>query len=398
MLKFSERAKNVSPSLTLAITEQANKMKSEGLDVIGFGVGEPNFDTPAYVVDAAKYALDHGMTKYTAVAGTKELRQRICDKLLKDNGLKYNADQIVVSNGGKQALYNVFQAIIEPGDEVILLAPYWLSYPEMVKFCGGKVVSVDLSDDNFLLNVEKIEKAVTPSTRAILINTPNNPTGAVYDKQSLVKLADMLKKYPDIWVISDEMYEKLVYDDAEHFSIAAIEGMYQRTFVTNGLSKGYAMTGWRIGYAACPTAEAAKALTGLQSHQTSGANTIAQYAGSVALQSGKEFMQNMRSIFDSRRKLMYKGFEGAEHVKVNMPKGAFYMMVDVSGTFGKSYDGNVIKSAPDFAALLLKYAHVAVVPCDGFGAPKYVRLSYATGEREISEGCARIKDFLSRVR
>lgn len=398
MLEISQRAKNVSPSLTLAITEQANRMKAQGIDVVGFGVGEPDFDTPSYVVDAAKYAMDRGMTKYTAVAGMKELRENISKKLAADNGLVYAADRIVVSNGGKQALFNVFQTIIEPGDEVILLAPYWLSYPEMVKFCGGKVVAVDLADDGFQLNVEKIEKAVTDKTKAILINTPNNPTGAVYGGDSLRALAAMLEKYPDIWVISDEIYEKLVYDGEKHVSFASVDGMYNRTFVVNGMSKGYAMTGWRIGYTACPSAETAKALCGLQSHQTSGANTIAQYASSVALTGGGEFMAEMKGIFDGRRKLMYEGFEGAKHVTVNMPKGAFYMMVDVSGTFGKSYRGETINSAPDFAALLLKHAHVAVVPCDGFGAPKYIRLSYATGENEIKKGTSRIKEFLEEVK
>ncbi len=398
MLEISQRAKNVSPSLTLAITEQASKMRAQGVDVVSFGVGEPDFDTPSYVVDAAKYAMDHGMTKYTAVAGTKQLRENISKKLADDNGLNYSAEQIVVSNGGKHALYNIFQAIIEPGDEVILLAPYWLSYPEMIKFCDGKVVSVDLADDGFKLNVKKIEKAITKKTKAILINTPNNPTGEVYSKASLEALAAMLKKYPDIWVISDEIYEKLVYGNEKHVSFASMDGMYDRTFVMNGMSKGYAMTGWRIGYTACPSVETAKALSKLQSHQTSGANTIAQYASCVALTGGAEFMAEMKNIFDSRRKLMHSGFEGAKHVKVNMPSGAFYMMVDVSGAFGKSYNGETINSALDFANLLIKHAQVAVVPCEGFGAPKYVRLSYATGENEIRKGTMRIKEFLEEIK
>lgn len=398
MLKISDRAKNVSPSLTLAISTQANKMKSEGVDVVSFAVGEPDFNTPDYIIDAAKVALDKGMTKYTPVPGTKEFREQICKKFKDDNGLDYVADQIIVSTGGKQSLYNVFQTIVQEGDEVILLAPYWLSYPEMVKFCGGKVVSVDLADDDFNLNIEKIEKAITDKTRAILINTPNNPTGVVYNKDQLSKLAEMLKKYPDIWVISDEIYEKLVYDGKQHFSIAAYDqDMYNRTFVVNGMSKSYAMTGWRIGYVACPSVQIAKAVSGLQSHQTSNTNSIAQYAACVALKGGKEFIDDMQKTFDGRRKLIIDLFKNAKDVSIVTPSGAFYLMLNVSKLFGRSYKGNKISSAFDFADLLIKYAYVATVPCEGFGAPLFVRLSYATSEAQIKKGVERIIDFISQI-
>ena len=399
MLKITDRAKNVSPSLTLAITAQANKMKADGIDVVSFAAGEPNFTTPDYIIEAAKTALDKGMTKYTPVPGTKELREQICKKLKKDNNLDYNFDQIIVSTGGKQTLYNVFQTIVQEGDEVILLAPYWLTYPEMVKFCGAKNVVVDLSQDHCLLNIEKIEKAITKNTKAILLNSPNNPTGAIYDKASLCALAEMLKKYPDIWVVSDEIYEKLVYDGKEHYSIAQhSKEMYDRTFVVNGMSKAYSMTGWRMGYVACPNAEIAKAMSGLQSHQTSNANSITQYASYVALQGGEDFIANMRETFDGRRKLMYDGLKKAPLVSVINPDGAFYMMVNVSATFGKSYEGEKINSALDFANLLIKHAKVATVPCEGFGAPDFLRLSYATSEADIKKGVDRMAEFLSKVK
>ena len=399
MLKISDRAKNVSPSLTLAITAQANKMKSEGIDVVSFSAGEPNFNTPDYIINAAKEALDKGLTKYTPVPGTKELREQICKKLKDDNNLDYTFEQVVVSTGGKQTLYNVFQTIVQEGDEVILLAPYWLSYPEMIKFCGAKVVSVDLAEDKCLLNVDKIEKAITPNTRAILLNSPNNPTGAIYDKASIDALAEMLKKYPDIWVITDEIYEKLVYDNQEHYSIAQnSKEMYDRTFVVNGMSKAYAMTGWRMGYVACPSVEIAKAMSGLQSHQTSNANSITQYASCAGLKGGEEFMSNMKKVFEARRDMLFDGLKDAQYVTVNKPQGAFYMMLNVSGTFGKSYEGTVINSALEFANVLIKNACVAVIPCESFGAPDFVRLSYAISEADIVKGASRICEFLSKLK
>lgn len=398
MLKITDRAKNVTPSLTLAITAQANKMKSEGLDVVSFGAGEPNFNTPQYIIDAAKTALDKGMTKYTPVPGTAELRKQICQKLKQDNNLDYNFDQIIVSTGGKQSLYNVFQTIVQEGDEVILLAPYWLSYPEMIKFCGATPVAVDLADDDCLLNIEKIEKAITKNTKAILVNSPNNPTGAVYDRQSLEALAAMLQKYPDIWVISDEMYEKLIYDGKQHYSIAQCDGMYGRTFVSNGMSKAYAMTGWRIGYVACPTAEIAKAMSGLQSHQTSNANSIAQYASCAALQGGEDFIKEMRETFDARRKLLLEGLASVPYINVIKPHGAFYVMINVSGVFGKSLDGKQINSALEFADALIKDQFVAVIPCEGFGAPGFLRLSYAISDADIVKGAQRIADFVKKLK
>lgn len=397
-MEISERAKNISPSLTLAITAKAKAMKAQGLDVVSFGAGEPDFNTPDYIIEAAKYALDKGMTKYTPVAGTIELRKAICDTFKRDHGLDYTPDQIVVSTGGKQTLRNACEAIINPGDEVILPAPYWLTYPELVKMSGGKCVYIhaDISND-FKITPEQLAAAITPRTKAFIFNNPSNPNGTVYTPEETAALARVLED-KDIYIISDEIYEKLVYG-VKFTSIAAVsEKIKEKTIVCTGLSKTYSMTGWRMGYSAAPL-KVAKAMSSIQSHTTSNANSIAQYASYVALTDprGAEFLSKMQKTFDERRKLIVSLVCGIKGLSCNEPKGAFYLMVDVSGTFGKKCDGDVINNSSDFCAKLLEKALVAAVDGAAFGAPSCVRLSYAISEADIRKGLSRIAEFVASL-
>lgn len=397
-MEISERAKNISPSLTLAITAKAKAMKAQGLDVVSFGAGEPDFNTPDYIIEAAKYALDKGMTKYTPVAGTIELRKAICDTFKRDHGLDYTPDQIVVSTGGKQTLRNACEAIINPGDEVILPAPYWLTYPELVKMSGGKCVYIhaDISND-FKITPEQLAAAITPRTKAFIFNNPSNPNGTVYTPEETAALARVLED-KEIYIISDEIYEKLVYG-VKFTSIAAVsEKIKEKTIVCTGLSKTYSMTGWRMGYSAAPL-KVAKAMSSIQSHTTSNANSIAQYASYVALTDprGAEFLSKMQKTFDERRKLIVSLVRGIKGLSCNEPKGAFYLMVDVSGTFGKKCDGDVINNSSDFCAKLLEKALVAAVDGAAFGAPSCVRLSYAISEADIRKGLSRIAEFVASL-
>lgn len=398
-MEISTRAKNIAPSLTLAITAKAKAMKAQGLDVVSFGAGEPDFNTPDYIIEAAKYALDKGMTKYTPVAGTLQLRQAICDTLKKDHGLDYTPEQIVVSTGGKQTLSNACEAIINPGDEVILPAPYWLTYPELIKMAGGECVYIhsDLEHD-FKITPEQLAAAITPRTKAFVFNNPSNPNGTVYTPEETAALAKVLED-KDIYVISDEIYEKLVYG-VEVKSIAAVsEKMKERTIICTGLSKTYSMTGWRMGYSAAPVA-VAKAMSSIQSHTTSNANSIAQYASYVALtdKRGEEFLAKMNGVFDKRRKLIVSLVQNIPMLSCNEPKGAFYIMINVSGTFGKTCDGKVIKNSSDFCDKLLEKSLVAAVDGAAFGAPEYVRLSYAISDADIQKGVERIAEFVSTLK
>lgn len=397
-MEISERAKNISPSLTLAITAKAKAMKAQGLDVVSFGAGEPDFNTPDYIIEAAKYALDKGMTKYTPVAGTIELRKAICDTFKRDHGLDYTPDQIVVSTGGKQTLRNACEAIINPGDEVILPAPYWLTYPELVKMSGGKCVYIhaDISND-FKITPEQLAAAITPRTKAFIFNNPSNPNGTVYTPEETAALARVLED-KDIYIISDEIYEKLVYG-VKFTSIAAVsEKIKEKTIICTGLSKTYSMTGWRMGYSAA-SLKVAKAMSSIQSHTTSNANSIAQYASYVALTDprGAEFLSKMQKTFDERRKLIVSLVRGIKGLSCNEPKGAFYLMMDVSGTFGKKCDGDVINNSSDFCAKLLEKALVAAVDGAAFGAPSCVRLSYAISEADIRKGLSRIAEFVASL-
>ncbi len=396
---FSKRSLAVSPSLTLAITAKSNELKNQGVDVVSFGVGEPDFNTPGHIIDAAKYALDHGMTKYTASSGMPSLKKAVCEKLSRDNGLTYRPEQIVVSSGAKQSLFNAMQVLVDEGDEVILLSPYWLTYPELVKICGGKAVTVECpARDGFIVRPEALESAINPKTKVLMLNSPNNPTGAVYSLENLQAVAQVLQKHPDVWVIADEIYEKLIYDGLRHYSVAALsQDMYDRTIVVNGMSKAYAMTGWRIGYAAAPTAQVAKLMDGLQSHQTSNANTMAQYASQVALASGHESIDAMAAEFETRRNLMLGLLKNVPDITAVRANGAFYIMVEVSALFGKKLNGETVSTANNFAKMLIDNAQVAVIPCEGFGAKDFIRLSYATSRERIEEGIARINKFIAKL-
>ena len=398
MKGISVRATSVTPSLTLAITAQANKLKSEGVDVVAFTAGEPDCKTPEYISDAARVALEKGFTKYTPASGTVALKTAISEKLRKENGLEYTPDQIVVSNGAKQSLYNALQTVVEDGDEVIIIAPYWLTYPELIKVNGGKTVVVDAKAENgFKVLPCEIEAAITEKTKAVIFNSPNNPTGAVYTREELAALMEVFVKH-DLWVISDEIYEKLIYC-GEHVSLAGLsEKAYERTFVINGMSKAYAMTGWRIGYAAAPTVKLAKLMGGLQSHQTSNPNSIAQFASVTALSTGEDVIASMVESFGRRQKLMLKELEAVPGVKVVKGDGAFYVMVNVSGLFGKDIEGMVANSALDMANILLEKAHVAVIPCESFGAPEYIRLSYALSEADIVKGVQRMAELFAKAK
>lgn len=396
-MEISERAKNISPSLTLAITAKAKAMKAQGLDVVSFGAGEPDFNTPDYIIEAAKYALNKGMTKYTPVPGTIELRRAIAEKLTQDTGHAYVPEQIVVSTGGKQTLRNACEALINPGDEVLLPAPYWLTYPELIRMSGGKVVVMETTDGSgFKITPEQLEKAIGPATKALIFTNPSNPTGVVYTPEETEKIAEVCEKH-GLYVISDEIYEKLVYG-VPFRSIASFGNMRDLTVICSGMSKTYSMTGWRVGYSAAPL-NVAKAMSSIQSHTTSNTNSIAQYASYVALtdRRGDEFLSDMVKVFDARRKLIVSLVRKAPLLTCVEPNGAFYVMVNVSGTFGKKCDGETIRNSADFCAKLLEKSLVAVVDGAAFGAPEYVRLSYACSEADIEKGMKRIAEFTSSL-
>lgn len=397
-MEIAKRAKQISPSLTLEITARAKKMKADGIHVISFAAGEPDFNTPEYIIEAGRKALDMGLTKYTPASGTLQLKTAICEKLKNDNALDYTPANIVVSNGAKHSLFNTFMAILNPGDEVIIPSPYWLSYPELVKMAGGVPVFVETTaDEKFKITAEKLEKAVTPKTKAFLINNPNNPTGAVYTHRELNALAAVVEKY-NIYVVSDEIYEKLNYEHRHHSIAAYSDTLKDLTIVINGMSKTYSMTGWRVGYAAA-NEQIASAIGSMQSHSTSNVNSIAQYASYVALSDrlhGDSFLEDMRATFDARRALMMLRLSriGVPYIE---PKGAFYIMVSIKQFIGKYFEGQPIRSAYDFATVLLERAQVAVIPCEGFGAPDYVRLSYAASEKDIERGLDAFGGFLQQL-
>ena len=396
-LTLSGKCLDIQPSVTLAIDARAKQLRQMGLDVIGFGAGEPDFDTPEYIRDAAKDALDQGMTRYTPVAGTLELRDEICVKLWRDNGLEYQPGEILVSNGAKQCLFNALSAVLDPGDEVIIPAPCWVSYPEMVRVAGGvPVMAMGDPDRGFIADADILRAYVTDKTKAIIINSPNNPNGYVYTKEMLQGIADLAIE-KQLYVISDEVYEKLVYDDAEHVSIASLnDKIREQTIVINGVSKSYAMTGWRIGYAAAPI-EIIKVMSAFQSHTTSGANAIAQHAAAIALTNGEKFMHDSHEEFDERRQLICKLINERTGLSAYKPKGAFYIMMDISNVIGKQINGKVIEGSESFAQILLDNKQVAVVPAKAFGADRYVRLSYATSKDKIVKGMKRISEFVKEL-
>ena len=396
--RIASRMSTLSPSLTLAISAKAKAMKAAGESVVSFGVGEPDFNTPDNIIAAAKAALDAGHTKYTPSSGLLPLRKKICEKFEKDNGLSYEPSQIIVSSGAKHSIFNACYALIEEGDEVIIPAPYWLTYPEVVKVCGGTPVYIECKKENkFKFTPEQLKNAITPKTKMLIFNSPSNPTGAVYDEAEVRAIAKVCEE-AEIFVLADEIYEKLCYNGVKPFSIAAVsEKMKDLTITINGVSKSYAMTGWRIGYLAAPK-DVAKAIDSFQSHATSNACSISQYATIEALNSPEEDLQKMVRVFDGRRAKLIQLLKGIEGISWVEPDGAFYVMMVVGGLYGKSYDGKVIKNSIDFADVLLDAKKVATVPGVSFGADDCVRLSYALSDADLEEGLRRIKEFVQELR
>ena len=396
-LELSKRALAISPSVTLAIDSRAKALRKDGVDVVGFGVGEPDFDTPEYIRDAGKFAIDAGYTRYTPVAGTLDLREHICEKFFRDNALSYTPEEVIVSSGAKQSLYTALSVILNPGDEVLIPSPYWVSYPEMVMIAGGTPVMVPGAEENgFIVTAEEIRPYVTERTKALIINSPNNPNGCVWSREQLMGIAELAVE-KGFYVISDEIYERLLYDGVEHVSIASLgEEIKRQTVVINGVSKTYAMTGWRIGYAAA-SRPIIKAMTAFQSHSASNANSIAQYASSVALTSGATYIKKMLKEFQTRRNLMHALILSIDGLYAHLPKGAFYMMLNLNGIMGLSHDGVLIDGSETFAAQLLENKHVAVVPGKAFGDDTHVRLSYATSRERIVEGMRRIEEFVEEL-
>jgi aspartate aminotransferase len=395
-MNLSKKAQQIQPSVTLAISAKAAEMKSKGIDVIGFGVGEPDFNTPLNIQEAAIKAIRDGRTKYTAASGIPELKKAVSDKFLKENDLYYKESQIIVSTGAKQCLSNLFQAALNPGDEVLIQTPYWVSYPELIQLSDGVPVFIETDEkDNFKLSLEKLEGAVTAKTKMIIVNSPNNPTGTVYNKEDLQMIADFAKKH-DMIILADEIYEKLIYGNEKHISIASLsEDAYNRTVVINGVSKSFAMTGWRIGYAA-GSQEIIKLMSNIQSHTTSNPSSIAQYASLEALTGPKDAQEAMIEEFRKRRNYATERINSIKGISCCEPMGAFYVMINISKLFGNEVEGQLIKDSMTFSSSLLEHAMVAVVPGIAFGADNYVRLSYATSMDNIVNGLDRIEAFIKK--
>ena len=393
-MELSRKALQVSASPTLAIDAKFKAMKAEGIDVIGFGCGEPDFDTPENIKEAAIAAIKEGQTKYTPASGTLDLKKAICEKLKKDNGLDYTPANIVVSNGAKHSLMNAFDAIINPGDEVIVPAPYWVSYTEMIKMADGIPVIIETKEeDGFEFTPQQLINAITPKTKALILNSPSNPTGMLYEEEKLRKIAEIAVEN-DIFVISDEIYENLIYDGKQHVSIASFnDEIKNRTIIVNGVSKSYAMTGWRIGFTAA-NAEVTKAMANMQSHAASNPSSISQAAALEAYNGTQETVEEMRKVFEERRNYMIDRINSINGVSCKKPEGAFYVMMNIKDVFGREIGGKVINTSDDFCEVLLEKSLVALVPGSGFGAEGYVRWSYATSMENIEKGLDRLEEFL----
>lgn len=393
---ISDRVQSLSPSQTLAMSQKSNELKAQGIDVINLSVGEPDFNTPDHIKEAAKQAIDENYTFYTAVPGYMSLRKAIVDKLKKENGLDYTPEQIVVSGGAKQSLCNVILSVINPGDEVIIPTPAWVSYVEMVKLAEGKNVLVPASiEQDFKITPKQLEDAITPKTRMVLICSPSNPTGSVYTEAELKGLVEVLAKYPDILILADEIYEHINFTGS-FTSLASFPEIADRTIIVNGVSKAYAMTGWRIGFIAAPL-WVAKATNKLQSQYTSGASSIAQKAAEAAYTGSQACVEEMRVAFQRRRDLVVSLAREIPGIKVNEPQGAFYLFPEVSSYFGKKYGDKIINNAADLAMYLLEEGHVATVDGEAFCLPGYIRLSYATSDDNIREAMKRIADALAKL-
>lgn len=400
MSLIADRLLAVKPSATLAVTTKAKELRARGVDVIDLGVGEPDFPTPKHICDAAKAALDRGETKYVPVAGTPAFRQAICDKLKRENGLDYTPDQITVNCGGKGTLFNIVMATVNPGDEVVIPAPYWVSYPDMVRIAQGTPVFVTgKAETGFKITPPDLERAITPKTKWFVLNSPSNPSGAAYTAEELRGLADVLVRHPHVYVISDEIYEHIVYDGFVSRSIAAVAPeLKDRTVTVNGLAKSYSMTGWRVGYAAGPV-EIIKAANKIQSQSTSHAVSFCQSAGVVALNSPLDFLKERNDIFKQRRDMVAAALNEIDGVSCRTPEGAFYLYPSVAGCVGKKTPvGKVIETDTDFVTALLENEGVAVVPGAAFGLSPYFRLSYATSTVLLQKACARIKRFCESLK
>ncbi|HHV72268.1 MAG TPA: pyridoxal phosphate-dependent aminotransferase [Clostridia bacterium] len=393
-MRLAKRAAAISPSPTLAITAKAKEMQKQGIDIIGFGAGEPDFDTPEHIKQSAIAAIEQGFTKYTPAAGIEELRQAVCVYLKGSQGLIYKPSQVVICSGAKHALYNIFQVILDPGDEVIVPAPYWVSYPEQIKLAEGNPVIVETTEsEGFILTPEKLRKTITPKTRALILNSPSNPTGAIYNEEQLLEIARLALEY-GFYIISDEIYNEIIYDGRSFKSIAALgEEIKQQTIIVNGVSKTYSMTGWRIGYAVGEET-IIKAITDLQSHSTSNPTSFAQKASVDALLGDQAFVRIMVQEFKKRRDYMVEKLNGMPGIECSCPPGAFYVFPNISGLIGKKHNDQEIKGSLSFAELLLQKARVAVIPGIAFGNDNHIRLSYATSFEKIKQGLERIERFV----
>ena len=396
MKHLSNRLNRLAPSATLAMSQKSSEMKAQGIDVINMSVGEPDFNTPTHIKEAAKKAVDENWSRYSPVPGYPELRKAISEKLLKENGLDYSPAEILVGNGAKQCVCNAVMALVDEGDEVIIPAPYWVSYPQMVKLAGGEPVHILAGfEQNFKITPEQLEATITPKTRMLILCSPSNPTGSVYSKEELQGLAEVLLKHPEVYVIADEIYEHINYV-GKHESIAQFPGMKEQTIIINGVSKAYAMTGWRIGYMAAPE-WIVKGCNKLQGQYTSGACSVSQKAAEAAYIASQECVEEMRVAFERRRNLIYDLAKDIPGLEVNKPDGAFYLFPKCSSFYGKKCDDRVINTSTDLALYLLEVGHVATVAGDAFGDPDCFRMSYATSDDNIREAMRRIKDCLSKL-
>lgn len=391
---LSTKGLRIEPSITLEITAKAKAMKDSGIDVISFGAGEPDFNTPENIQNEGIRAIKEGLTRYTPASGIVELKKAICEKFKKDNNLDYKPSNIIISSGAKHSIHNALMAILNPGDEVIYAVPYWVSYPELVRLADGVPVLIDTKEENdFKFNVEDLNKVLTDKTKAIILNSPSNPTGAIYTEEELREIADWAVKN-NIFIISDEIYEKLIYDDNKHVCIASFnEDIKRLTIVINGMSKSHAMTGWRIGYAAAHE-QIVKVMSNIQSHATSNPCSISQYASVEGLMGDQGSVEEMKKHFVERRDYMAETINSIKGLSCRKPEGAFYIMVNFTQLLGKTIRGKEINSSMDFANLLLDESKVAVVPGIAFGDDKYIRLSYATSMDNIKEGLKRIKEIV----
>ena len=397
MAQLSDRLQRLAPSATLAMSQKSSEMKAQGIDVINMSVGEPDFNTPDHIKEAAKKAIDDNYSRYSPVPGYADLRKAIVEKLKNENGLDYAVNEVLVSNGAKQSVCNTVMALVNPGDEVIIPAPYWVSYPQMVKLAGGTPVIVEAGfEQNFKMTPEQLEAAITPKTRLLILCSPSNPTGSVYTKEELAGLAEVIKRHDDLFVLADEIYEHINYV-GHHESIAQFPGMKERSIIVNGVSKAYAMTGWRIGYIAAPE-WIVKGCNKLQGQYTSGPCSVSQKAAEFAYTQSQECVEQMRQAFERRRNLIVKLAQDIPGLEVNVPQGAFYLFPKCSSFYGKSYESTTINNSSDLALFLLEKGHVATVGGDAFGDPDCFRMSYATSDENIIEAMRRIKETLALLK